>query len=283
MTLTARLARRWPTWLALTAAVVCAVVILGLDADVEFAPGVAIMMGAYPAAYAIGNPATVWPAFGALVLVVLGFASLGINVGYGMTAVQVVLGLAVLGRGQARDGRLQPRSLGRLSLDSQPRGEPPVVGAVRRPGHPDRSAPDPGQPVALTDESGVGGRSVHTDNQGGAHVGVSALHVDVAGWLHRRAQRRPGERSRRRRGPAAPVVFSGRRKRRFCRNRGAASRGESAGLRRGDVHQSGRRRTWDLRTPRAAGEATITMGCPSTSSAAISPPPGQPSGHWCTT
>lgn len=104
-TMTARLAQRWPTALALTAVVVCTVVILGLGADVEFAPGIAIMMCAYPAAYAIGKPAAAWPAFGALLVVVVVLAALGIDVGYGMTAVLVVLWLGALARGRVRDGR----------------------------------------------------------------------------------------------------------------------------------------------------------------------------------
>lgn len=104
-TMTARLARRWPTALALIAAVVCTVIIFGRNADVEFAPGIAIMMGAYPAAYAIGKPAAVWPAFGVLLGVVVVFAALDIDVGYGMTAVLVVLWLCVLAVGRARDGR----------------------------------------------------------------------------------------------------------------------------------------------------------------------------------
>jgi hypothetical protein len=104
-TVTARLARRWPTALALAAVAGCCVLVFRRSLDVEFAAGVATMMGVYPAAYAIGKPAAAWPAFGVLVLVALGFMALGVEVGLGMTAVLVLLWLCALARGLARDGR----------------------------------------------------------------------------------------------------------------------------------------------------------------------------------
>lgn len=83
ITVTARLARRWPTALALAGVVGCVVLIFGLSADVELAAGIATMMCVYPAAYAIGKPAAAWPAFGVAVVVALGLLGLGIDVGYG--------------------------------------------------------------------------------------------------------------------------------------------------------------------------------------------------------
>lgn len=105
MTVTARLARRWPTALAFAAVAGCCVLVFRLAADVELAAGFATMMCVYPAAYAIGKPAAAWPAFGGLVLVALGFIALGVDVGLGMTAVLVLLWLWALARGLARDGR----------------------------------------------------------------------------------------------------------------------------------------------------------------------------------
>lgn len=104
MSVTARLARRWPTALGLAAVAGCAVLIFRLSADVELAAGVATMMGVYPAAYAVGRPVAAWPAFGVLVLVALAFFALGVDVGLGMTAVLVVLWLWALARGLVRDG-----------------------------------------------------------------------------------------------------------------------------------------------------------------------------------
>lgn len=103
-TVTARLANRWPTALALAAVAGLAVIILRLSADVELAAGIATMMCVYPAAYAIGKPAAAWPAFGVAVLVALGFLALGVDVGFGMTAVLVLLWLWALARGLAQDG-----------------------------------------------------------------------------------------------------------------------------------------------------------------------------------
>ncbi|MDN5854119.1 MAG: hypothetical protein L0K86_14970, partial [Actinomycetia bacterium] len=104
MSVTARLARRWPTALGLGAVAGCAVLAFRLSADVELAAGVATMMGVYPAAYAIGKPAAAWPAFGVLALVALGLFALGVEVGLAMTAVLVLLWLCALARGLARDG-----------------------------------------------------------------------------------------------------------------------------------------------------------------------------------
>jgi hypothetical protein len=105
VTVTARFARRWPSALALAAVAGCAALIFGLSADVELAAGIATMMCVYPAAYAIGKPAAAWPAFGGAVVVAAGFLAVGVEVGFGMTAVLVALWLCALARGLAQEGR----------------------------------------------------------------------------------------------------------------------------------------------------------------------------------
>jgi hypothetical protein len=104
MTTTSGLTERWPTALGLVlAAGVCAAVILGMDTDEDFAPGVATMMGIYVVAFAIGKPASAWLGFAVLVAAAALMGVLGVEVGYVMPAVLVLLWLWVLARGRASD------------------------------------------------------------------------------------------------------------------------------------------------------------------------------------
>ena len=66
-----RLTARWPTVLALVLVLVLIlipVIVLG-GADVELAPGPAVMAGIYMVAYALGRPAAAWAAWPSLVVV----------------------------------------------------------------------------------------------------------------------------------------------------------------------------------------------------------------------
>src|ERR671917_907473 len=68
---TPALTARWPTALALVQAAAVAVIVL-LDADVEFATGIATMAGIYMVAYALGRPVAAWVAYPSLTAVGLG-------------------------------------------------------------------------------------------------------------------------------------------------------------------------------------------------------------------
>lgn len=61
------LTARWPTVLALVL-ILIPVIVLG-GADVELAPGPAVMAGIYMVAYALGRPAAAWAAWPSLVVV----------------------------------------------------------------------------------------------------------------------------------------------------------------------------------------------------------------------
>jgi hypothetical protein len=99
-----RLEERWPTAVGLlVAGGVCAAVILGVDTDEDFTPGIATMMGIYLASYAIGNPKLAWRAFAVLVVIAAVVGEFGVDAGVVMTAVLGVLWLWVLARGRAGD------------------------------------------------------------------------------------------------------------------------------------------------------------------------------------
>lgn len=100
-----RLIARWPSALALVQVAACLTVIVLVDADVEFAPGPAVMAGIYLVAYAVGRPAAAWVAWPSLMAVVLVLIVLGIDVQIGMAVVLVPLWIWAISRGRARDGR----------------------------------------------------------------------------------------------------------------------------------------------------------------------------------
>lgn len=104
-TRTAVLTDRWPTAVGLLGFGVSIALIVLLDADSEFAPGVATMAGIYLVAYALGRPAAAWLAFPALAVVVVLLILVDIDAGIGMTAVLVPLWIWAVLRGRARDGR----------------------------------------------------------------------------------------------------------------------------------------------------------------------------------
>jgi hypothetical protein len=64
-----RLTARWPTVLALVLVLILIPVIVLGGADVELAPGPAVMAGIYMVAYALGRPAAAWAAWPSLVVV----------------------------------------------------------------------------------------------------------------------------------------------------------------------------------------------------------------------
>lgn len=97
--------KRWPTGIGLLAATVATVVIFALGADVEFGPGIATMMGVYPAAWAIGRPAAAWPAFGVLAVILVSVSLTNLNASYIMTSILGVLWLWVVLRGLSRHRR----------------------------------------------------------------------------------------------------------------------------------------------------------------------------------
>lgn len=102
-TTASRLTARWPTALGLVIAGVCAVVIIGGDAEEDFAPGIATMMGIYLAAYAIGRPASAWLAFAVLGGIAALMGVIGVEAAVVMTAILGLLWLWVLARGLASD------------------------------------------------------------------------------------------------------------------------------------------------------------------------------------
>ncbi len=99
------LTARWPTALALVQSAALIAIIVLVGADVEFAPGPAVMAGIYMGAYALGRPAAAWIAWPSLMAVVLALIVLGIDVQVGMTVVLVLLWIWAIWRGRARDGR----------------------------------------------------------------------------------------------------------------------------------------------------------------------------------
>lgn len=56
-------------------------------------------------AYAVGRPIAAWPAYPALVVVLLVLIALGVDAAAGMTVVLVLLWVWAIWRGRARDGR----------------------------------------------------------------------------------------------------------------------------------------------------------------------------------
>ena len=106
---TPALTARWPTALALVQAAAAVAVIVLLDADVEFATGIATMAGIYMVAYALGRPVAAWLAYPSLTAVVLALIALGIDarvgVPVGMTVVLGLLWIWAIWRGRDRDGR----------------------------------------------------------------------------------------------------------------------------------------------------------------------------------
>ncbi len=96
---------RWPTALALVQSAAAIAVIVLVGADVEFAPGPAVMAGIYMVAFALGRPAAAWAAWPSLMAVVLALIVLGIDVQVGMMVVLILLWIWAIWRGRARDGR----------------------------------------------------------------------------------------------------------------------------------------------------------------------------------
>ncbi len=99
------LTARWPTALALVQSAALIAVIVLVGADVEFAPGPAVMAGIYMVAFALGRPAAAWAAWPSLMAVVLALILLGIDTQVGMTVVLVLLWIWAIWRGRTRDDR----------------------------------------------------------------------------------------------------------------------------------------------------------------------------------
>ncbi len=99
------LTARWPTALALVQSAAAIAVIVLVGADVEFAPGPAVMAGIYMVAFALGRPAAAWAAWPSLMAVVLALIVFGIDLQVGMTVVLVLLWIWAISRGRTRDGR----------------------------------------------------------------------------------------------------------------------------------------------------------------------------------
>ncbi len=99
------LKHRWPTALALVQSAALIAVIVLVGADVEFAPGPAVMAGIYMVAFALGRPAAAWAAWPSLMAVVLALILLGIDTQVGMTVVLVLLWIWAIWRGRTRDDR----------------------------------------------------------------------------------------------------------------------------------------------------------------------------------
>lgn len=108
----ARIADRWPTALAVVAAVAAGSVIVLFDREADyFGPSIAVMAGIYLAAFAIGRPWTAWPAFVVLSAVVTALqfgythGTLSFDAPVGMALVLVVLWLWTLARRRYADAR----------------------------------------------------------------------------------------------------------------------------------------------------------------------------------
>ena len=98
------LTARWPTVLALVLVLILIPVIVLGGADVELAPGPAVMAGIYMVAYALGRPAAAWAAWSSLVVVLLALGEVT-DERVGITVVLGLLWIWAIWRGRAGDGR----------------------------------------------------------------------------------------------------------------------------------------------------------------------------------
>jgi hypothetical protein len=96
---------RWPTALALVLAAASLVVIIG-DEFTDLAAGIAAMACIYMAAYVVGRKLAAWPAFPAVIAVMVGLEIAGVDSLISMTVLLFVLWIAAILRGRTDDRRL---------------------------------------------------------------------------------------------------------------------------------------------------------------------------------
>lgn len=95
---------RWPTALALVQVALALFVIVG-DGETDLASGVAAMACIYMAAYVVGNPVAAWPAYPAVIVVLVGAGVAGLDARIVMTVLLFALWLVAVVRGRSREGR----------------------------------------------------------------------------------------------------------------------------------------------------------------------------------
>jgi len=99
-----RLFRRWPTGLAVLQVIPALYVIVGAG-ETDFAAGIAAMACIYLAAYAVGSQVAAWPAYPAVIAVLVAVELVGIDARITMAGLLLLLWIAAVFRGRMRDGR----------------------------------------------------------------------------------------------------------------------------------------------------------------------------------
>jgi hypothetical protein len=99
------LVERWPTALAVVLAAASLVVIIG-DEFTDLAAGIAAMACIYMTAYVVGRKFAAWPAFPAVIALMVGLEIAGVDSVISMTVLLFVLWIAAIICGRAGDRRL---------------------------------------------------------------------------------------------------------------------------------------------------------------------------------
>ena len=99
------LLNRWPTALALVLSGATLFVIIG-DKNTDFAAGIAAMACIYMVAYAVGSQVAAWPAFPAVIALMVVLEIAGVDSVVSMPALLLLLWIIAVGRGRGSDGRV---------------------------------------------------------------------------------------------------------------------------------------------------------------------------------